>query len=131
MKTKTINYLTTALLTAAIMLIDANVCTSKMVEVQDGPIVIIPKPTHPEEEPRSPIYNPFSAFLEDDYVILNSSVSYGIIDVELVSTTGDFYQTVFDTEDGSILVPISGNSGCYTITLITTSGQVYEGQFIV
>ncbi len=45
------------------------------------------------------------------------------------NTAGDFFQTVFDTEEGSILIPISGNPGNYTLMLVMASGLVFEGEF--
>ena len=53
----------------------------------------------------------------------------GEVDVFLVSTAGDYYSTVFDTQDGSIILPISGDAGTYTINVTTPDGQEYEGEF--
>ena len=74
---------------------------------------------------------PFIAtfYPNSSFVCVRSSSPCGEVNLTLSSTAGDFYQILFDTEDGSILVPISGNSGCYTIMLVTASGQVYEGEF--
>ena len=55
--------------------------------------------------------------------------SYGVVSVTLVSTAGDYYATYFDTEDGLILIPISGITGHYTLTLVTEGGLVFEGEF--
>lgn len=94
------------------------------------PIVIVPEePNNPEEEPRSPVFNPFSAYLQNNQVILNCSTSYGLVSVSLVSTAGDNYSTVFDTGDGFIFIPISGNMGDYTLVLLDSLGTSYVGEF--
>ena len=54
---------------------------------------------------------------------------YGVVSVTLVSTAGDYYQTFFDTEDVQLVVPISGETGHYTLTLVTERGLVFKGEF--
>ena len=93
------------------------------------PIILQPSTDVPEGAPRGPVFNPFTAYLQGNYVILNSSASYGDVDVTLVSTAGDYYTTVFDTSDGSILIPISGFAGDYTLLLIDANGAHYVGEF--
>lgn len=46
-----------------------------------------------------------------------------------VSTAGDYYQTIFDTEDLQIVIPISGETGHYTLMLVTERDLVFEGEF--
>lgn len=92
-------------------------------------IVILPPVISPEGAPRSPAFNPFTAYLNGDVVVLNCSASYGNVAVTLVSTAGDNYTTVFDTEDVSIIIPVSGLSGHYTLLLTTASGSQFIGEF--
>lgn len=74
---------------------------------------------------------PFTAEYNEtlSYVILRCSDSIGDATVSLTSTAGDWYQTVFDTSDGTILVPASGLSGYYVLTIETSAHVVYEGEF--
>lgn len=97
----------------------------------DTPILIRPLPTEFEEEPRGPVFNPFSAFLEGEQVTLESAVSCGLVTVKLTSTAGDNYTTEFDTERGEIIIPTSGMAGDYTLLLTTQSGTIYYGCFIL
>ena len=92
-------------------------------------IVILPPATSPEGAPRSPAFNPFTAYLNGNAVVLNCSASYGNVAVTLVSTAGDNYTTVFDTEDGSVIIPVSGLSGHYTLLITTASGSQFIGEF--
>ncbi len=94
-----------------------------------GTIPIIPRPNAPVGAPRTPVYNPFFAQVEDNTIWLGCSSSYGSVDVELVSTAGDYSLTVFDTDDGLIMIPISGDSGHYTLTLTSESGMTFVGEF--
>ena len=93
------------------------------------PIIIESESNQPEEEPRGPVFNPFSAYCLNNQVVLESSVSYGPVSVSLTSTAGDNYSTVFDTEDGFIIIPISGLSGDYTLSLVDATGQRFVGEF--
>ena len=62
-------------------------------------------------------------------VVLTCVSPCGDVEVTLESTAGDWYQTVFDTLDGAILIPASGDSGHYTLTLVASDGTTYEGEF--
>lgn len=79
--------------------------------------------------PHIPVYNPFYAERVSTNVILGCYSSFGIVDVSLTSTAGDDYSTVFDTADGTIIIPISGNSGDYTLLITTDSGLEFIGEF--
>ena len=79
--------------------------------------------------PRGPVFNPFSAYRINTTVVLASDTSYGLVSVTLISTAGDYYTTVFDTEDGSILIPISGDPGDYTLLLADSNGKTFVGYF--
>lgn len=81
--------------------------------------------------PRAPAYNPFFAYEDGTCVTLGSMSPYGVVSVTLVSTAGDYYQALFDTEDVQILVPISGATGHYALTLVTEGGLVFVGEFDV
>ena len=67
----------------------------------------------------------------NDYVILGASSAIGTVSVYLTSTAGDDYSTCFDTSDGAILLPVSGNAGYYTLTIITPDGTHYVGEFTI
>lgn len=96
----------------------------------DGmPIVIVNIPNELGDAPRGPVLNPFSAYQLNNQVTLESSVPFGLVSVSLSSTAGDYYTTVFDTEDGFIFIPISGLAGNYTLLLTTQSGPQYHGEF--
>ena len=62
-------------------------------------------------------------------IVLTCVSSCGDVEVTLESTAGDWYQTVFDTLDGTILIPASGDSGNYTLTIVASDGTTYEGEF--
>lgn len=87
------------------------------------------KPPFPGGRPRSVEETQFFAIAADTFVQLYSVSSVGEVDVLLVSTAGDYYLTEFDTQDGSIILPISGDTGTYTINVTTPDGQEYEGEF--
>lgn len=100
--------------------------------IEDGtlvPILLQNPDALPGGAPRTAV--PFFAEYFDTLsaVMLGSSESIGDVTVRLTSTAGDWYQTEFDTSDGAILVPASGLSGHYVLTIETSDHTVYEGEF--
>jgi len=106
------------------------VSSSIIAKTDDGtPIDIIYRPDGLNNGPRMPVFNPFYAYWEGSCVSLGSTSSYGTVSVCIVSTAGDYVTTGFDTDDGIILIPISGNTGHYILTIVTESGLMFEGEF--
>ena len=95
-------------------------------------IIISQIPTTPEG-PRTPACIPFIAELMDgsNSVLLEATDTIGIVSVQIISTAGDNYSTYFDTSDGAILLPVSGNSGNYTLRITTSGGTQYVGEFTI
>ena len=92
-------------------------------------IIIRPQEGEHTGTPRGPVFNPFTAQLWDSYIVLNSNESCGDVEVTPTSTTGDFFSTNFDTEEGSIIIPISGDTGYYVLNLVTEGGLIFDGEF--
>lgn len=92
-------------------------------------IDVKPLPPPSTDPPRSLSFNPFYAQLDGTCLLLGSTSSCGEVTVLLVSTAGDYYPVIFDTEDGEITIPISGNTGHYVITLTDGSGNQFYGEF--
>ena len=95
-------------------------------------IIISQIPTTPEG-PRTPVSIPFIAELMDssNSVLLEATDTIGIVTVQIISTAGDNYSTYFDTSDGAILIPVSGNAGYYTLRITTPNGTQYVGEFTI
>ncbi|MBO4633952.1 MAG: hypothetical protein J5669_01120 [Bacteroidales bacterium] len=92
-------------------------------------IVIQPRPSGLTGSPRSPLFNPFLARQDGNTVLLGSTRSCGKVEVTMTSTAGDDYCIDFYTENGTILLPISGEAGHYTMILVTEIGLAFEGEF--
>ena len=73
--------------------------------------------------------DPFFAELSNFGVVLGSSESIGTVSVRITSTAGDDYSTCFDTSTGMILLPISGDTGDYLISITTPDGIHFIGEF--
>lgn len=95
------------------------------------PLPIVSGNENGPNENRSPEQVPFQAYIVDSYVILSCAASIGNADVTLTSTAGDDYETVFNTTLGSILIPISGDSGFYRLDIVLPSGQSFYGEFVL
>lgn len=120
----------TARVLAAILLALLNATAVFSNNSKDGTVILIePRNDAHVGEPRGPVFNPFTAYRLNNTVVLESDTSYGLVNVTLVSTAGDYYTTIFDTEDGSVLILISGNSGNYSLMIADTSGTHFVGTF--
>lgn len=105
---------------------------ASLIKQTDGEdIILVPNPINPEGTPRTPANVPFYAELETANVLLGSYSYCGIVVVSLTSTSGDDYSTVFDTSNGTIYIPISGNTGDYVLLITTLSGVEYVGEFSI
>lgn len=110
----------------------SNINIIGIVANQENDIIVINKEDNtPSGQPRTTVYNPFFASLMNGYVNLGSNSSYGDVDVDLTSTAGDYYSTVFDTNDGMIAIPISGLPGDYILTLTTEGNLTFIGRFTI
>ena len=75
---------------------------------------------------------PFYAELTNLGVLLVADTDWGDATVTLSSLEGDYYQTVFDMADVSILLPVNGDVGdSYTLTIVVENGLAFEGEFIL
>lgn len=103
---------------------------SVFVQKNDGPVIVLEQdPTDYGTEPRTIATNPFYAEYAARKVYLSASESIGVVTVEITSTTGDNYVTFFDTSDGDILLPVSGDSGYYVIRITVSATEHYIGRF--
>lgn len=68
-----------------------------------------------------------------DLILTTFSSDLGEVTLEVINTsTGEISCDIFDSGmTPQYLLPIPGNSGYYTITYITESGDIYEGSFIL
>ncbi len=103
--------------------------TTSTQDQSNTPIIIINNSTEPEDAPRS--NNPFFAELSDGYVLLGASTTCGTVSVRITSTAGDDFNTYFDTSSGVIILPVSGNTGSYLLSITTSGGTHYIGEFTI
>ena len=64
-------------------------------------------------------------------ILTTFSSDLGEVTLEVINTsTGEISHDIFDSGmTPQSVLPISGNSGYYTITCITETGDIYEGSF--
>lgn len=103
-------------------------------KAEHKPIIIVREPTTPSEViHRAPAQIPITCILEDDsFLVLNYLENLGMVSVEIENqTTGEYDQLYVNALLGSMIFPISGTTGNWTITLTLSSGAVYKGDFII
>ena len=106
-------------------------CGGTICDGDDEEIIIRVGTPIPAGSPHMPVYNPFYAEHIGSTVVLGALSDVGIVEVSLTSTAGDNYSTYFDTDDGSIIIPISNLPGHYTLLITTASGFQFVGEFSV
>lgn len=102
---------------------------AKRITVNDEPTVLQWQVPDYEEAPRSLSYNPFYAEYHSSNVYLSSTSSIGTVSVEVTSTAGDNYVTFFDTSEGEIILPVSGDPGYYLLRITVSADEHYIGRF--
>ena len=84
------------------------------------------------DDPNSLALVPIACEYIDDIPSLMFSFYSDLGNVTITITnliTGEIVSRVVDTQLGIINIPISGNAGYYYISIMTSSGQNYHGQF--
>lgn len=112
------------------LLVFVTVKPSLAISMRGRTIILYPIPDAPGA-PRTPVFNPFFAELIDGFtsVLLRANDNVGTVCILITSTAGDNYSTYFDSSDGTILLPISGNTGHYTMTITVSGGTQFVGEF--
>jgi len=128
-KTKTTGRIVIATAILLMALTNATILFSKGETDGEEVILVCTTSTNAEGIPRAPAFNPFSAHLLSQSIVLGSSTPCGLVNVTLFSSAGDFFTTDFDTSEGAVLIPVSGNAGSYTHLLTMPSGAQYVGRF--
>ena len=66
----------------------------------------------------------------NDSVQLNFACDMGVVAVTLVNTTtGSMWCCTAESREGFVVVPFSGESGDYTITIETQTAGIFVGEF--
>ena len=96
-------------------------------------IIISHKPSTPPTFPHAPSIISISAYYDsEDACIYTSLSNAGLsVDVEIsnYNTAETYLYAIPGT--GSSILPISGNAGIWTITYTLSSGDIYEGTFVI
>lgn len=128
---KTFRFLLWALLSGCLLFASISAKGATLFSgMNDGDVIDIERLSPDSNNPpRSQELIPFYAEHQNGIVYLSSSCSIGTVAVELYSTAGDDLYVYFDTSDGSIILPISGEPGYYLLRIIVSSDIHYVGRF--
>lgn len=99
------------------------------IRVNDGPVVFYRDSLEIDPIPRTLGICPFYAEYYSGNVYLSSTSSIGTVSVEVTSTAGDNYVTFFDTSEGEIILPVSGEPGYYLLRITVSADEHYIGRF--
>ncbi len=103
-----------------------------MPEGQNTTEIIIKKGAHHGNNPRQDTTVPISAYVVSNSIYLTFISNLGAIHIILEEETdGIVLSTVVNSSDLLVVIPFSGTSGVYTITLIDSLGIDYSGTFTI
>lgn len=96
-------------------------------------ILIKPYTFDPAGQPRDPSAIAIRAYYDSDDTCIYASLSNaGVsVDVEICNLITGETDSYAVPGSGPSAFPISGNSGIWTITFTLSSGDVYEGSFVI
>ncbi len=95
------------------------------------PIRVLDNTTETGREHRSQVYIPIQAFYDDFTSSIYIQFLLDIGDVNITVTNNDTgYSADFEMDSslGTVILPISGESGLYDITFVLSEGGAYQGE---
>lgn len=81
---------------------------------------------------RAPAFIPIQVYYDDfiSSVCIQFLRNIGELEVTITNlSTGDSASYDIDSNSGTVIIPINGDSGTYDITLLTSNMSGYEGEF--
>ena len=106
------------------------------IETGDGDEVIIviqPREEQPGGGPRNPSEVPIEAYYDSGTASVCAYLSDAgqTVEVEFYNLTMNEYYSFEIPGNGFSVMPISGNSGYWTVSFTLLSGSIYDGQFLI
>lgn len=116
------------ILSFTLLIVSATSSTIGAGKCQDGGVILRPREGDPDF-PRSPLLHPFIVYHQGESVYFVSTSTCGEVTLVLTSTGGDYYSTLYTEDQGTIIIPLSGNERVYTLVVVMESGMELEGKF--
>lgn len=69
--------------------------------------------------------------LETDELVLNFNYDVGISLISVNNTAGESSQMYFDTSLGTFVMPLSGELGLYSVSILSEDGALLSTQFLL
>ncbi|MBO5679080.1 MAG: DUF3244 domain-containing protein [Bacteroidaceae bacterium] len=100
-------------------------------EVEGVPIPLITGEVLTGDDMRGVIVVPFTAYYQGGIIYISTSAEFSSITVDVVNeTTGQVWNSTMDISDGMGEISIAnGDSGSYSVEIITEYGECFVGDF--
>lgn len=84
------------------------------------------------KNPRIPIYVPITCHYIQGNIYVTTLTDLGEIQISITCLeTGSFWESVNDSNSGTISIPVSSANGNYMVRIVTANGDMYYGYYTI
>lgn len=86
----------------------------------------------PNKHARIPIYVPITCYYMQGNIYVTTLTDLGEIQISITCLeTGSFWESVNDSNSGTISIPVSSANGNYMVRIVTANGDMYYGYYTI
>ena len=84
------------------------------------------------KNPRIPVYVPITCYYMQGNIYVTTLTDLGEIQISITCLeTGSFWESINDSNSGTICVPASSANGNYMVRIVTANGDMYYGYYTI
>lgn len=84
------------------------------------------------KNPRIPIYVPITCYYMQGNIYVTTLTDLGEIQISITCLeTESFWESVNDSNSGTISIPVSSANGNYMVRIVTANGDMYYGYYTI
>lgn len=84
------------------------------------------------KNPRIPVYVPIICYYMQGNIYVTTLTDLGEIQISITCLeTGSFWESVNDSNSGTISIPVSSANGNYMVRIVTANGDIYYGYYTI
>ena len=86
----------------------------------------------PNKHARIPAYVPITCYYMQGNIYVTALDDLGELQISITSLdTGSFWESINDSNSGTIIVPVSSVNGNYMVRIVTAVGDIYYGYYTI
>ena len=84
------------------------------------------------KNPRIPVYVPITCYYMQGNIYVTTLTDLGEIQISITCLeTGSFWESINDSNSGTISIPVSSANGNYMVRIVTANGDMYYGYYTI